>query len=159
MNLPKGLSYIVLAGVAGLLATYGINRYITAKTDIPPVATAQVAVATADISPGTAVNGQIVKVTSWPRELIPPRTATSVKEVDGRVVLNAVVKGEPILHTRLAPEGTAAGLSGLLDDNTRAVTVRVDDVSGVAGFIHPGDRVDVLADLKVPKTEENFSKT
>ena len=61
----------------------------------------------------------------------------------------------------LAPEGTAAGLSGILEDGKRALTVKVDEVAGVAGFLHPGDHVDVLMDLamKVEGRQEHFSKT
>jgi pilus assembly protein CpaB len=59
----------------------------------------------------------------------------------------------------LAPEGTAAGLSGILDDGKRALTVKVDEVAGVAGFIHPGDHVDVLMDLPIKEPADHFSKT
>jgi pilus assembly protein CpaB len=79
--------------------------------------------------------------------------------VEGRVALSPIASGEPILFNKLAPVGTAAGLSGLMSEDKRAFTVRVDDVSGVAGFIHPGDKVDVLADMKMRGVEESFSKT
>jgi pilus assembly protein CpaB len=59
----------------------------------------------------------------------------------------------------LAPEGTAAGLSGILEDGKRALTVKVDEVAGVAGFIHPGDHVDVLVDLPIHEATDHFSKT
>ena len=61
----------------------------------------------------------------------------------------------------LAPEGTAAGLSGILEDGKRALTVKVDEVAGVAGFLHPGDHVDVLMDMamKGESKSEHFSKT
>ena len=61
----------------------------------------------------------------------------------------------------LAPEGTAAGLSGILEDGKRALTVKVDEVAGVAGFLHPGDHVDVLVDLalKSEGQQDHFSKT
>ncbi len=63
------------------------------------------------------------------------------------------------MFSKLAPVGTAAGLSSLLDESKRALTVRVDDVSGVAGFIHPRDKVDVLVDMKISGVDESFSKT
>ncbi len=143
----------------GLVATLAIHKYIKTKTAIPVTATGQVAVATGDISPGTALDSQLVKMDTWPQKLIPTKAASSFKELEGRVVKTPVAKGEPILLSKLAPEGTAAGLSGLLGENKRALTVRVDDVSGVAGFIHPGDRVDVLVDMAVPNTQEHMSKT
>ena len=159
MNLPKGIAYIVVAGLTGLVATFSIHHYIKIKTRVPVTVTDQVAVATSDISPGTALDKQWVKMDTWPQNLIPTKAASSLKDIEGRVIKTAVAKGEPILLSKLAPEGTAAGLSGLLEENKRALTVRVDDVSGVAGFIHPGDRVDVLVDMAVPNTQEHMSKT
>lgn len=157
LNLPKGVSYIFIAVVAGLLATIGIKSYVARKTFIPPVATGQVAVATADVAPGNALTAASIKMASWPKELIPPQAASALNQVDGRVALSPIASGEPILFSKLAPVGTAAGLSSLMEENKRAFTVRVDDVTGVAGFLHPGDKVDVLADLKM--REESFSKT
>ena len=157
LNLPKGVSYIFIAVVAGLVATVGIRSYIARKTYIAPVATGQVVVATTEVSPGNALNGASLKIATWPKELIPPQAASALNQVDGRVALNPISNGEPVLFSKLAPVGTAAGLSSLMEEDKRAFTVRVDDVSGVAGFIHPGDKVDVLADMKL--RDESFSKT
>jgi pilus assembly protein CpaB len=158
LNLPKGVSYIVIALVAGIVATVGIRSYIARKTYVTPIATGQVVVATADVSPGNAVNGAAVKLATWPKDLIPPQAASALNQVEGRVALNPISNGEPVLFGKLAPVGTAAGLSSLMEEDKRAFTVRVDDVSGVAGFIHPGDKVDVLADMKLSQNE-SFSKT
>ena len=158
LNLPKGVSYIFIAVVAGLVATVGIRSYIARKTYIAPIATGQVVVATADVSPGNALNGISVKIATWPKELIPPQAASALSQVDGRVALNPISNGEPVLFGKLAPVGTAAGLSSLMEEDKRAFTIRVDDVSGVAGFIHPGDKVDILADMKLNQNE-SFSKT
>ncbi len=159
MNLPKGVIYVVLAGMAGLVATFTIHRYISVKTKMPVTATNEVAVASGDVYPGTALSSNLVTITSWPTNLIPSKAASSLRQVEGRVVVMPIAKGEAILFTKLAPEGTAAGLGALLDENKRALSVRVDDVSGVAGFVHPGDHVDVLVDLPVPNGSEHFSKT
>lgn len=161
MKLPvsKGVLYLVLAGLVGLVATFIVHRYISMKTEVARVAMGQVAIAAADVSPGSALNGGNVKVAPWPKEFIPPQSASSLKEVEGLVTLRPLAKGEPILLSKLAPKGTAAGLGALLESNERAVTVRVDDVSAVAGFIHPGDHVDILVDMPVPNTQEHFSKT
>jgi pilus assembly protein CpaB len=158
LNLPKGVGYIAAAVVVGLVATFGIHKYIVIKTRVPTVLTAPVAVATKDVAPGSAITPEMVRVATWPKELIPPQSASSLGEVQGRVTTTAIATGEPILTRKLAPEGTAAGLSGLLDLNKRALTVRVDDVSGVAGFIHPSNHVDVLVDIKVEE-KEHYSKT
>ena len=159
MKLPPGIKYFILAGVVGLVATFLIHRYITAKTAVTVKPTGQVVVADVDISPGTALTSRMVKTAQWPKDIIPPKSFRNLKEVEGRVAQFPLTRGEPVLLTKLAPEGTAAGLGGLLDPNKLAITVRTDDVVGVAGFINPGDRVDEL--LEMPSTEgrgEHFSK-
>ena len=159
LNLPRGTIFLIAAVVAGLVATFGIHRYVSIKTRVVEAPTRQVFIATADISPGTALSGQAVKAATWPQEVIPPNCAATMREIEGRVVKASIPQGNPILFSMLAPEGTAAGLSGILDDGKRALTVKVDEVAGVAGFIHPGDRVDVLMDLSLKGQSEHFSKT
>ncbi len=157
-NLPKGMTYLALALVAGLLATFGIHRYVVNKTQVVAAPTGMVAVATSDIAPGTTLTAGSLKLVSWPQELIPPQCAAALNQVQGRVVTFPISTGEPIMFSKLAPVGAAAGLSSLLDESKRALTVRVDDVTGVAGFLHPRDRVDVLADMKLKNADENYSK-
>lgn len=159
MRLPKGIIYIIMASSVGLVAMFTVDRYTTAKIKGHVKPTGPVVIAESDIHPGTALNSKLIKAVAWPKELIPPQAAGSAPELDGRVVKAEISKGEPILLTKLAPEGTAAGLSGLVSVGKRAFTVRVDDVSGVAGFIHPADQVDILAELPIPNSQEHFSKT
>ena len=161
LNLPRGTVFLAAAVVAGLVATYGIHRYVSAKTQVVKAPTRQVFIATADISPGTAITAQQVKGVTWPQEVIPPNSAATMREIENRVVKVPIPQGNPVLFSMLAPVGTAAGLSGILDDGKRALTVKVDEVAGVAGFIHPGDHVDVLMDMamKTQGQQEHFSKT
>jgi len=141
------------------VATFAIHRYVTVKTSIPVAATGEVIIAATDISPGTAISGTVVKSVTWPKKVIPPKSASSLREVEGRVVKLPIPQGNPVLSSMLAPEGTAAGLSGILSDDKRALTVKVDEVAGVAGFIHPGDHVDVLVDLPLQEAKDHLSKT
>jgi pilus assembly protein CpaB len=161
LNLPRGTMFLGAAVVAGLVATFAIHRYVIVKTTVPVAATRQVFIAVADISPGTAISATAVKAVNWPQAVIPPKSASSMREIEGRVVKGPIPQGNPILSSMLAPEGTAAGLSGILEDGKRALTVKVDEVTGVAGFLHPGDHVDVLMDLslKTQGQQEHFSKT
>jgi pilus assembly protein CpaB len=158
MNLPKGIPLIVMAGVVGLVASYSVYSYVNMKIAGSVKPTSQVVVASNEIAPGTAISTAQVKVVDWPRELIPAKATTSINAIQGRVVILPIAKGEPVLLTKLAPEGAGSGLGSLLDDTKRAFTVRVDDVSGVAGFIKPGDHVDVLAELPTQDAKEFFSK-
>jgi pilus assembly protein CpaB len=160
MKLPKGVLYIVLAVVAGLVATVSIHKYVSLKTRVVQRPTSSVVVATVDISPGTALSSSQVKEVAWPQELVPQGAPPNYAVIKDRVVVVPVAKGEPILMSKLAPEGTVAGLGGLLNEDMRAISVRVDDVSGNAGFIKPGDHVDVLMSMAVPNAQdEHYSKT
>jgi pilus assembly protein CpaB len=158
MNLPKGIPLIVMAGVVGLVASYSVYSYVNMKIAGSVKPTGSVVVASNEMVPGTAISTAQAKVVAWPRELIPAKAITSVQAIEGRVVTLPIAKGEPVLLTKLAPEGASSGLGSLLDDTKRAFTVRVDDVSGVAGFIKPGDHVDVLAELPTKDSKEYFSK-
>jgi len=159
MKLTKGAIYIALAIVVGLVATVSIHHYVYMKTRVVKKPTAQVLVAVTEITPGTALTLSHVNTVTWPKELVPPGAPATFDAVKDRVAIIPLNQGEPILMTKLAPEGTAAGLGGLLSDGKRAMTGRVDDGSGVAGFVKPGDHVDVRMSISVPnQTDEHYSK-
>src|SRR4030042_2764048 len=134
----KGIRYILLAVVVGLGAVVAIHRGLAMRTNTAAHPSAQVLVAEADIPSGTALSPRLVKAVAWPQQIIPPQAVRTVEQADGRVLQVPLSKGEPVLLSKLAPEGTAAGLGGLLKESMRAFTVKVDDVSGWAGFINPG---------------------
>lgn len=159
MKLPPGSKYFILAGVLGIAATVLVHGYITTYAAPQKISTAQLIVAEVDVAPGTALSGRMLKVATWPSEIIPPKTATTTRQLEGRVAQMAIAKGEPIILSKLAPEGTAAGLGGLLEPSSLAITVKTDEVSGVAGFVSPGDRIDVLAEVSAPGgNNEHYSK-
>jgi pilus assembly protein CpaB len=159
LKLPPGLKYFILAGLAGLIAVFLVQRYIASRTAGVSEPLGQVVVAEMEIPPGTALTPRLLRVATWPRDIIPAKAVANPKQLEGRVVHIPVGQGEPILLTKLAPEGTAAGLGGLLAQNMLAVTVKTDAVSGVAGFVNPGDRVDVLVEMPSPGGgSEHFSR-
>lgn len=158
MKLSKGLLNILLALALGLVVTFMIHTYITSKTRTATLATTPVVVADAEIPPGSILRPEVVKVVQWPQEIVPPQTAKTMKQVENRVAAVPLSKGEPVLLSKLAPEGAAAGLGGIMRPDRLAVTIRTDDVIGVAGFLHPGERVDVMVALKMLEGEEHVSK-
>jgi pilus assembly protein CpaB len=89
-----------------------------------------------------------VKLQDWPKDHVPPGAFTDTKELIGRIVISRVLMGQPFLPGMLAAKNSGNGLAALIPPNMRAIAVRVDDVVGVAGFIHPDDRVDVLVTLR-----------
>ena len=155
----KGSTHIVLAVLAGIIGVIAIRQVVSVKQKTATDTINQVVVADAEITSGTALTPNMVRLTDWPKQITPPNAATAIAQVDKRVVMVPLVKGEPILLSKLAPEGSAAGLGGLLQGEMEAFTVKVDDVSGVAGFIHPGSRVDVLMIMpSIQNTNEHLSK-
>ena len=84
----------------------------------------------------------------WPAEHLPPGAFGDPKELVGRVLISRVLAQQPLLPGMLAAKNAGSGLAALIPPNMRAIAVRVDDVVGVAGFIHADDRVDVMVTLR-----------
>jgi pilus assembly protein CpaB len=155
----KGSTHIILAVLAGIIGVVAIREATSVRQRTASDLSVQVVVADAEISSGTALKPNLVRVIKWPKEIIPPQAAHTVAQVANRVVMMPLTKGEPVLLSKLAPEGSAAGLGALIRGDNQAFTLKVDDVSGVAGFIHPGARVDVLMILPSMKNiNEHLSK-
>jgi pilus assembly protein CpaB len=155
----KGPTYLVLALLAGVIGVFAIHQAVSTKGTSGSETTSPVVVADADISSGTALKPNLVRIVNWPNNIIPPQVATKVAQVENRVVTVPLVKGEAILMAKLAPEGSAAGLGGIIREDMHAFAVKVDDVSGVAGFVHPGARVDIFMVLpSIQNTGEHLSK-
>lgn len=103
---------------------------------------------------GRLVEASALKVINWPNAALPDGAFRTIEEVIGtsgnpRYVMSAIEKGEPILASKITDEGQRATLSAALSPGMKAVSIRVNDVLGVAGFVLPGDRVDVLLTRKV----------
>ena len=103
-----------------------------------------VAVATATLPQGTRLTPANVSALEWPNHLLPPGFISDVSHLEGRYVRVTIPQGAPILESVLAPEGTRGGLSAVITQGRRAMTVRVNEVVGVAGFALPGNYVDVV---------------
>jgi pilus assembly protein CpaB len=108
----------------------------------------RIAVAHADIPIGSRLTPQMLRLAEWPRASVPAGAFTTLDALDGRVVTAALLRGEPLTESRLAPVGARAGLSAVVPEGKRAMTVRVNDVVGVAGFALPGTFVDVLVNTQ-----------
>ena len=138
------LVLVVAVGLASL-ATYGVFRTIKS---IPvrqvEVATRHVVVAAENLPLGTRVSKEQVKVVGWPAATPVEGSFASVDEIVGRGVIQPVQANELLTETKLAPKEAGAGLSPSIPPGMRALSVKVNDVIGVAGFTVPGARVDVV---------------
>jgi pilus assembly protein CpaB len=86
----------------------------------------------------------MLRLVEWPPSSVPPGAFTDVGPLADRVVKTGVSRGEPVIEAKLAPPGSKGGLSAVVADGKRAMTVRVNDVVGVAGFALPGNYVDIM---------------
>jgi pilus assembly protein CpaB len=104
----------------------------------------RVAVAKVAIPLGTKIIPEQLMIVQLPKDSTPDGTFDTVEKLTGRVVVTNIAAREPITDSRLAAEGTAAGLSAVIPEGYRAMTVKVDDAAGISGFIMPGTFVDVV---------------
>lgn len=137
--------FIVLAGalIFGLLAAVSVTRYLSSAQAYTKNLN-RVAVAKVAIPIGTKIIPEQVMVVQFPPESTPDGAFDSVEKLSGRVAVTNIAPREPITEARLAAEGTAGGLSAVIPEGYRAMTVKVDDVVGISGFIMPGTLVDVV---------------
>jgi len=131
----------VVASVASLmLYRLLLNRPQSAKA---AQSTVQIVLATRDIEIGTVLKEEDVKLSDWPGA-VPVGAAAKSQEIVGRGVIAPIFAREPVIESRLAPKGAGGGLAAMIPPGMRAVAIRVNEVVGVAGFVVPGMRVDVL---------------
>ncbi len=108
---------------------------------------AKIVVAAIDMPLAGKIRPEDLKLAEWPADHLPQGAVRDPKEVVERILISRVLAGQPVLPGMLASKNAGNGLAALIPPNMRAMAVRVDDVVGVAGFIHPDDRVDVLVTL------------
>ena len=137
------------AVVFGLLAAVSVSRYLSdAQANTRNMN--NVVVAKVDIPIGTKVAAEQLSTVQFPSNAIPEGTFDNAEKLVGRVTVTNVAAREPVTDFKLAPEGSAGGLSAVIPAGYRAMTVKVDDVIGVAGFLQPGTMVDVLTVIEQP---------
>lgn len=146
MKNPKAIAMLVLSVVIGLGATVLAAGWISQQAR---VASSKVVVASGDIQLGSRLNAEMLKTVDWPSSSIPPGAINNAETLQDRVVKTSVLRGEPILEAKLAPLGTKGGLSAVIPEGKRAMTVRVNDVIGVAGFALPGNYVDIVVNTQL----------
>lgn len=118
-----------------------------AAPEAPKITTEMVVIAKKELHFGEPLTPEVLSEIAWPKEAKPEGAFASIADITkdgGRVVLTPIAPNEPVLAWKLSGPGGRATLSALLKEGMRAVTIRVNDTSGVAGFVLPGDRVDVL---------------
>jgi pilus assembly protein CpaB len=140
---PKSL--ITLALFSGLLAVFGFYAYVKGQKELAAKSTYPVVVVKTGLAIGDSLSEQNIDIMQWPMNLVMEGSFKNKSELVGRVVKIQLQSGEPVLETKLAPKGSMGGLLSQIPAGMRAMTVSVNVVSGVGGFVLPGARVDILA--------------
>jgi len=145
MKNARAVGMLVISLVIGAVSVVLATRWMTSQASL---ATTKVVVAARDIDLGTLLTPDMMKVVDWPSASVVNGIYKDTKQLEERVVNTMLLRGEPILDTKLAPRGTKGGLSAVIGAGKRAITVRVNEVSGVAGFSLPGNYVDLMVNTQ-----------
>jgi pilus assembly protein CpaB len=159
------LKPVILLGVAVVIALittlliYSSIQKRAGVAKVPIQETQPIAISTVDLNWGTVVVKEMVKMEPFLKSSLPAGAYTDMNALLGRVVISSIRAKEPFLESRLAPQSMkTGGIAAVIGTKKRAVAVRVDKVIGVAGFIHPGNRVDVLVTMSKGKAAEPVTK-
>ena len=137
------LLILICAVIGGASASYLVYRLVGGPTGSAPASLAQVVVATRDLQIGTLIGPSDVRMGPWAGTL--PKDALPKLDLAlNRGAIANIYEGEPVLAERLAAAGSGGGLAAIIPTGMRASAVKVNDVVGLAGFVTPGMRVDVL---------------
>ena len=155
---------IAVAAVFGLLAVFVAQSWLNSQAEarlksleaqkVKPTATSTLVVASRPLRFGNELSASSLREMPWPIDSIPQGGFRSIQDMLGqgkRVVLTAIEANEPVLASKITGQGQRATLSAMIGDGHKAMTIRVNDVDGVAGFVLPGDRVDVMLSRQIDK--------
>jgi pilus assembly protein CpaB len=139
---------VCMALVTSVLAYNWLQRQPKVVEKVIGAQTEMMAVAGSNLFWGTKLTPEVIKLVPFPTGSLPAGHFSTIESLQDRVLVTNVIANEPILESKLAPrEVTMGGVSAVTRPEKRAMAVKVDDVIGVAGFINPGNRVDVLVTI------------
>lgn len=155
-----GLAIAIL--LAFLLSSY-VYRQFKQASSVKPVVTQHIVVAAEPLQLGTRVNASNLRLISWPADEPVAGMFTRIQDCADRALITPVTANEPILDSKLAAKGSGAGLPATIPEGMRALSVAVNDVVAVAGFVGPGTMVDVLVTGRVSGashgSDDNITRT
>src|SRR5215470_394764 len=162
MQNRRALFFFGLAIFFGIAAAFTARHLLenrASQAAAPSVATVPVVVARTDVQVGTALVALQLDTVQWPRDYVPAGSFDDPAKLSGRVVRRPLARGEAVVEPVLLPIGAQAGLPSVIESAKRAISVKVDPVVSVAGFVTPGTRVDVLTTLRRIDTADKLPYT
>ena len=148
MNM-RTIFVVLLAAICGISAAVGVNQFQQPVQANLSLETVPIVVTKRDIPRGRMVSAKLIKMREWPKAMLPQGAITKVEDAVDRAVIIPLTAGEPVIDAKLASKGAGRGLAPLIPIGMRAYTIQTTRVaSKVAGFVMPGNRVDVLLTLR-----------
>ena len=142
-------AFIIALIISGIF-TYWLSQTYAKKGAAGPAPKSQYVAAAANLEAGQAIKAENLRMVDWPSNVPLAGAFTAPQPLVGRIVMYPLAAGEPILDRQLASAGSGLGLTVKIPDGMRAISLRSDEVVGVAGFLLPGTHVDVLVTMKPP---------
>ncbi len=144
MNRVRMMIVAFVALTLSVVVTFLAYRLLSSRLAPSPDQTVQIVVALEKVGVGTRIGPEHVRTVAWPKALLPEGGFSDSKQVIGRGVIVPLMTNDPVVEAKLAPKEGGAGLTSTIPEGMRAVAVKVNDVIGVAGFVLPGTRVDII---------------
>ena len=161
MNTNRLLVGLVIALVVAFLLSSFVYKQFQKASIIKPTSTQSLVVAAVPLQVGTRLDPSNVRLIQWPANQSVTGMFTRVDDVTNRAIITPLAENEPVLEAKLSPKESGAGLPSTIPEGMRALSVAVNEVVGVAGFVIPGTTVDVLVTGRVigGRSDDNITRT
>jgi pilus assembly protein CpaB len=159
MNRNRLIIGLAAAILVGLFLSSYVYRQLKNATVVRPAVTQQIVVAAMPLQVGARLDSSNLRMIPWPSDDPVPGMFTRMADCTNRALITPLAENEPILEAKLAPVGAGAGLPATIPQGMRALSVAVNEVVGVAGFVIPGTMVDVLVTGQRPGGNDNITRT
>jgi pilus assembly protein CpaB len=140
---------VLLAVICGLSAMWGMVQIASREPGVVEQEKVPLVMATVNIMRGQMITAEELKIRQWHKDMLPEGAIGSIEEAQDRAATLPILAGEPVIEAKLAAEGTGVGIAPLIPKGMRAYTIMTSKIaSSVAGFVLPGNRVDILLNLR-----------
>jgi pilus assembly protein CpaB len=159
MNRARIFIVLIVAVVVGGLLSYAVYNFLqTRPVTVVKTPEKNIVVASGKLTLGTLLKDENLKFVPWPATNLPAGYFERKEDLVSRGLVQPLVENEPILESKLAPKGSGAGLPPIIPEGKRALSIRANEIIGVAGYVLPGTRVDVVLTATVPNSTEPITK-
>ena len=151
-------AFIIALVVSGVF-TFWLSQKFTKTRPAPPPPKSEYVAVVSNMEAGQAIRAENLRMVDWPASVPLLGAFKAPEPLVGRVVMYPLAAGEPILERELSSPGAGSGITVKIPDGMRAISLRTDEVVGVAGFLLPGTRVDVLVTLRMANSPDPATST